>query len=91
MKTLNAEHKVSWSEYELEPAFDRYDVAAIVANTDKQYIVAKCMDYIGYANETAHRMIAEIMMHPVVLNAGKREIRPFFMALWSDSPNMTLK
>ena len=68
-KTLNAEHKVAWSEYELELAVDRYAVAAIVANVNKQYIVAKCMDYIGYANETAHTMIAELMTHPVALNA----------------------
>ena len=31
------------------------------------------------------------MSHPVVLNAEKQEIRSLFMALWSDSPNMTLK
>ena len=49
------------------------------------------MDYIGYANETAHTMIAELMTQPVVLNARKREIRAFLMAPWSDSPNMTLK
>ena len=49
------------------------------------------MDYIGYANEAAHTMIAELMMHPVVLNTEKREIFAFFMAPWSDSPNMTLK
>ena len=36
-------------------------------------------------------MIAELMTHLVVLNAEKREIRSFFMAPWSDSPNMTLK
>ena len=73
-KTLNAKHNVSWSEYELELVVDRYAVAAIaiVANVDKQYIVAKCMDYIGYANETAHTMIAELMMHPGLLNAEKR-------------------
>ena len=68
-KTLHAEHKVAWSEYRIELAVDRYTVAAIVANVDKQYIVAKCMDYIGYANETAHTMIAELRTHPVVLNA----------------------
>ena len=68
-KTLNREQKVAWSEYELELAVDRYAIAAIVANIDKQYIVVKCMDYIGYANETAHTMIAEMMTHPVVLNA----------------------
>ena len=71
-KTLNAEHKVAWSEYELELAVDRYAIAAIVAKVEKQYIVAKCMDYIGYANETAHTMIAELMTHSVVLNAEKR-------------------
>ena len=49
------------------------------------------MDYIGYANETVHTMIAELMTHLVVLNSEKQEIRAFFMALWSDSPNMTLK
>ena len=43
-KTLHTEHKVAWSEYELELAVDRYAVATIVANVDKQYIVAKCMD-----------------------------------------------
>ena len=57
-KTLHAEHKVAWSEYELELAVDRYAVAAIVVNVDKQYIVAKCMDYIEYSNETSHTMIA---------------------------------
>ena len=49
------------------------------------------MDYIGYTNKTAHTMIAELMTHPVFLNAEKQEIRSFFMVLWSDSPNMTLK
>ena len=49
------------------------------------------MDYIGYANETAHTMIAELRTYPVVLNTEKREIRSFFMALWSDSQDMTLK
>ena len=49
------------------------------------------MDYIGYANETAHTMIAELRTHPVVINADKREISSFFMAPWSDSPDMTLK
>ena len=78
-------------EYELELAVDRYAAAAIVANVDKQSIVAKCIHYIGYANETAHTMIAELMTHPVVLNAEKREIRAFFVAPCSDSPNMTLK
>ena len=34
-KTLHAEHKVAWSDYELELAFDRYAVAAIVANVEK--------------------------------------------------------
>ena len=48
------------------------------------------MDYIGYANETAHTMIAELRTHPVVLNTKKQEIRSFFMALWSDYPDMTL-
>ena len=28
-------------------------IAAIVANVDKQYIVAKCMDYIRYVNKTS--------------------------------------
>ena len=41
----------------------------IVANVDKKYIVAKCMDCVGYANEIAHMMIAELRTHPVVLNA----------------------
>ena len=90
-KTIIAEHKVSWSEYELELAVDRYAVSAIVANVDKQYIVTKYMDYIRYAKKTAHTMIVELMTHPVVLNAEKREIRAFFIAPWSDSPNMTLK
>ena len=36
-------------------------------------------------------MIAELRNHPVVLNTEKREIRSFFMAPWSDSPDMTLK
>ena len=75
----------------IELTVDQYTVAAIVANVDKQYIVAKCMDYIGYANETAHTMIAELRTHPVVLNAKKQEIRSFFMAPWSDSPDKTLK
>ena len=35
-KTLHAEHKFAWSEYELELAVDRYTVAAIVANVNKQ-------------------------------------------------------
>ena len=61
------------------------------ANVNKQYIVAKYMVYIGYANETAHTMIAELMTHPVVLNKEKRQIRSLFMAPWSESPNMTLK
>ena len=87
-KTLHAEHKFAWSEYKLELAIDRYTVAAIV---DKQYIVAKCMDYIGYANKTAHTMIVELRTHTVVLNVAKREICSFFMAPWSDSPDMTLK
>ena len=90
-KTLNAEHKVAWSEYELDLTVDRYAVAAIIVNVDKQYIVAKCMDYIGYANKTARTMIAELMTRPVVLNVEKQEIRSFFMAPWSDSPNTTLK
>ena len=68
-RTLNAEHKFAWSEYELELAFDRYAFAAIVANVDKQYIAVKYMDYIGYANEKAHTMIVGMMTHPVVLNA----------------------
>ena len=49
------------------------------------------MDYIGYANKTSHMMIAKLRTHPVVLNAKKREIRSFFMATWSYSPDMTLK
>ena len=49
-----------------------YAISAIIANVNKQYIVAKCKDYIGYANETVHMMIAELMTHPVVLNAKKR-------------------
>ena len=49
------------------------------------------MDYIRYANETAHPMIAELRTHPVVLNAEKRKIRSFFMAPWSDSSDMTLE
>ena len=49
------------------------------------------MDYIGYANENAHTMIAELQTHPVVLNTEKQEIRSFFMAPWSDSPDMNLK
>ena len=49
------------------------------------------MDCIGYANKTAHTMIAELMTHPVVLNVEKWKICYLFMALWSDSPNMTLK
>ena len=63
----------------------------IVTNVDKRYIVAKCINYIGYANKTAHTMIKELQTHPVVLNSEKREIRSFFMAPWSDSPDMTLK
>ena len=90
-KTLHAEHKVAWSEYELELAVNRYDVSAIVVNVDKQYIVAKCMDYIGYSNKTAHRMIAELGTHPVVLNAEKGEICSFFMAPLTNSLDMTLK
>ena len=43
-KTLNAEQKVAWIEYELELAVDQYVVAAIVANVNKQYIFEKCMD-----------------------------------------------
>ena len=70
--TLHEEHKVVWSEYELELVVDRYAVVAIVANVDKQYIVAKCMDYIGYSNKTSHTMIAELTTCPVVLNAEKR-------------------
>ena len=49
------------------------------------------MDYIGYANETSNTMIVELRTHPVVLNAEKREIHSFFMAPWSNSPDMTLK
>ena len=44
----------------------------IVANVNKQYIVTKCMNYIGYANETALTMIAELRTHPVVQKAEKR-------------------
>ena len=51
---------------------ERYAVSAIVANVDKQYTVAKCMDYIGYVNETAHTIIVELMNHLVVLNTKKR-------------------
>ena len=58
--------------YKLELAVNQYAVAAIVANVDKQYIVAKCMDYIGYANETAYTMITELRTHLVVLNAENR-------------------
>ena len=49
------------------------------------------MNYVGYANKTSHTMIAELRTHPVVLDTEKWEIRSFFMALWSDSPYMTLK
>ena len=63
----------------------------IVANVDKQYIVAKCMDYVGYANKISHIMIAELRNHPIILNAEKREICSFFVAPWSDSPDMILK
>ena len=49
------------------------------------------MDYIGYSNETAHTMISELRTHPVVINADKREISSFFVAPWSDSPDMNLK
>ena len=90
-KTLHAEHKVAWSEYKLGLAVDRYTVVAIVANVDKQYIFAKCMDCIGYANKIAHIMIVEVRNHPVILHAEKREICSFFVAPWSDSPDMTLK
>ena len=72
-KTLHTEQKFAWGEYDLELAVNRNAVAAIVA---------KCMDYIGYANKTAHTMIAEMRTHPVVINADKREIRSFFMAPW---------
>ena len=71
-KTLKAEHKVAWIKYELELVVERYAVSAIVANVDKQYTVAKCMDYIGYVNETAHTIIAELMNHLVFINAKKR-------------------
>ena len=85
------EHKVAWSKYEIELAVDRYAVDTIVSNVDKQYIVVKCMDYIGHANETAQTMITELRTHHVVLNAEKWKILSFFMALWSESPYMTLK
>ena len=71
-KIINTEHKVALSEYEIVLAVDRYAVATIVANVDKQYIVAKCMDYIGYANKTDHTMIVELMTHLFVINAEKR-------------------
>ena len=90
-KSLIAEHKVSWSKYYLELAVDRYAIAVIFENINKQYIVAKCMGYIKYANKTAHKMIAELMTHPVVLDVEKQEICAFFIAPWSDSPNTTLK
>ena len=79
-KTLHAEHKVAWSEYKLELAFNRYTVVTIVTNVGKQYIFAKCMDCIGYANKISHIMIAELRNHPIILNAEKREIRSFFVA-----------
>ena len=90
-KTLHAEHKFAWIEYELDLAVDRYTVVVIVANVNKQYIFVKCMDYIGYVNETAHKIITELSTHPVVLNTEKQEIRSFFMSPWSDSPDMTMK
>ena len=34
-RTLIAEHKASWSKYELKITVDRYAVAVIVANVDK--------------------------------------------------------
>ena len=34
-KTLHAEHKFAWREYELDLAVNRYAVAAIVVNVDK--------------------------------------------------------
>ena len=46
-KTLNAEQKVAWSKYELNIAVGRYAVAAIVANIDKQYIVANAWTTSG--------------------------------------------
>ena len=81
-KTLHTEHKVAWSEYDLELVVDQYAVAAIVADDNKQYIGTKCMDYIVYANKTAHTMIAELRTHPVVINAEKWGIHSFFMAPW---------
>ena len=68
-KTLHAEHKVAWSKYELELVVNQYTNAAIVVNVNKQYIVAKCMDYSGYSNKIDHTMIVEMRNHPVVLNA----------------------
>ena len=35
-KTLHAEYKVAWSEYELELAVDQYTIAGIIRNVDKQ-------------------------------------------------------
>ena len=67
-KTFAAEHRQVWFEYYLNQAVDLYDVAAIVASTDSQYLTKLEMDYVGFAKETTQTMLAHLHTKPVVLN-----------------------
>ena len=90
-KTFSAEHKQIWYKYYLKQAVDLYDVAAIVARTNSQYIAELEMDYVGFAEETTQSMLAHLCTQPVVLSEEKRVIRRDFFRPWSDSLNMNLQ
>ena len=47
---------------------DLYDVAAIVASTNAQYLAELDMEYVGFAEETTQTMLAHLRTQPVVLN-----------------------
>ena len=77
-KTFAAEHRQVWFEYYLDQAVDLYDVAAIIASTDAQYLAELEMDYVGFAEETTQTMLAHLRTQPVVLNEEKRVLRRNF-------------
>ena len=85
------EHRQVWYEYYLDQAVDLYDVAAIIASSDGQYLAELDMDYVGFAEETTQTMLAHLRTQPVILNEENRVLRRDFFRPWSDAPNMNLQ